>query len=970
MVWAVSRGKLPGGVPADALEVLMAVEVGRHGEGVEVGVAGEGGADGLEEGAGGDAPMVGGTEEPGAGVEAGGGECDEGAVVGFGAEDPALVVAGEAGGVEDDAVEAPLLFGEALEPVEGVALDEVVLFGIDLVEAHVVAGPVEAGLGEIEGGGGGAGRGGGDGEGPGVGEGVEDGVTGFAPLADALAVVALVEEDALGVAGLEADLEAEAVLADDEGFVLFRAAEVLGGFLFVLIEFLPIDRFAGFVEPGAEGRGDVGGLGGEDPAVGERFEVDSREGIACAVDEAVGVGIAKVQLHSCLESSVEEVDHERIAMTAAASIMRHSMSEWKTRLAQAVASGEVLESSQENVERLLSGTANPLAAAVVEELVAGQEWAEINDRFYKTMEFGTGGLRGRTIGKVVTKAEQGAGGPLGRPEHPCVGTASMNYYNLGRAMQGFITYVKRNIAALGEERKPVFVFAHDTRHFSADFAAYCCKVLVELGCEAYLFEGPRSTPELSFAVRELKADAGVVLTASHNPPHDNGFKAYFSDGAQIVEPHASGIIEEVNALESEAYEPLAETEQGALTKLGQTMDRKYMDRLRKLLLRPELLEGRSAKVAYTNLHGTGGHIVVPMLEELGFEVLTVPEQDVQDGRFPTVASPNPENAAALQMAVDLAEKEQASVVIGTDPDCDRMGVVVRNGKGTMQLLTGNQIGTLLGWYRIKTLVEQGIITESNRSRAVVVKTFVTTDFQAAITEKFGIGVLNTLTGFKYIGEKLKKYEDAIPADKKGDYRSLTEEESRALRLEYSRFFVFGSEESYGYLGGDFVRDKDANGAAVMIAELAAHAMSEGKTIADLLDDLFVEFGVFQEHGVSLVMEGADGAGKIAALAKSYSVSPPKEVDGVAVAKSQDFLTQDIYDEEGDLIPKQGMINITLVDGRRFAVRASGTEPKIKYYLFGNGEPGPADLEAEIARVKGSLESMWVWLEKDARERMG
>ena len=656
-------------------------------------------------------------------------------------------------------------------------------------------------------------------------------------------------------------------------------------------------------------------------------------------------------------------------MRAATSIIRREMSEWKSQLAKAVEAGQVLVSSRENVERLLGGTSNPLAEVVVEELVGAGEWNEINDRFYKTMAFGTGGLRGRTIGKVVTTAEEGAGGPLGRPEHPCVGTASMNYYNLGRAMQGFIGYVKRNIAESGSDHKPVFVFAHDTRHFSAEFAAYCCKVLVELGCDAYLFQGPRSTPELSFAIRELHADAGVVLTASHNPPHDNGFKAYFSDGAQIVEPHASSIIAEVNALESESYTPLPESEQGSLTKLGETMDRKYMDRLRTLLLRPELLESTSAKVVYTNLHGTGGHVVVPMLTELGFDVVTVPEQDVQDGRFPTVASPNPENASALQMAIDLAEKEQALALIGTDPDCDRMGVAVRNGKGEMQLLTGNQIGTLMGWYRIKTMVEQGIITESNRARAVLVKTFVTTDLQTAIAQRFGISVLNTLTGFKFMGEKLKKYEDAIPADKKGDYRSLTEEESRTMRLEHSRFFVFGSEESYGYLGGDFVRDKDGNGAAVMFAELAAYALSEGKTIPDLLDELFVEFGVFLEQGQSLVMEGADGAAKIAALAKSYSESPPTEVDGCAVAKNQDFLVQDIYDEEGDLIPKQGMTNVILADGRRFAVRASGTEPKIKYYLFGNGDPGPEDLDAEKARVSGSLESMWTWLEADARRRM-
>jgi len=646
------------------------------------------------------------------------------------------------------------------------------------------------------------------------------------------------------------------------------------------------------------------------------------------------------------------------------------MSNWKSQLAAAAEAGQVLESSRVNIESFVSGTSNPIAESSVSELVEAGEWAELNDRFYKTLEFGTGGLRGRTIGKVVTKAEQGAGGPLGRPEHPCVGTASMNYYNLGRAIQGFITYVKRHLANTGQNRKPIFVFANDTRHFSQDFVDYCAKICTDLGCDAYKYDGPRATPQLSYTVRTLRADAGVVLTASHNPSHDNGFKAYFSDGAQIIAPHDSGIIAEVNALQSEAYEALPESEQGTLTVLGEAMDRQYMDELKSVLLRPELLEGPSSKVVFTNLHGTGGHIVVPMLRELGFEVLTVPEQDGGDGRFPTVSSPNPENAPALQMGIDLAEKEGAQAVIGTDPDCDRMGVAVRNAAGEMQLLTGNQIGTLMGWYRIKTMFEQGKLTESNRSRAILVKTFVTTTFQDAIAEKFGIQVVNTLTGFKFICAKLQKYEDAIPADKKGDYRSLSEEESRKLRLEYSRFFVYGGEESYGYMGGDFVRDKDGNGAAVMFAELVAFANSEGKTIPDLLDELFVEYGVHVEMGQSIVMEGADGAAKIKALAASYSENPPEVIAGSKVAKLQNFATEDIYDEEGDLIPKQAMIIVALEDGRRFAVRPSGTEPKIKYYLFGKDAPGAPDLAASKVKVRSSLEEMWTWLEADAKERMG
>ena len=640
------------------------------------------------------------------------------------------------------------------------------------------------------------------------------------------------------------------------------------------------------------------------------------------------------------------------------------MTTLETSLESAVAAGTLLDSSRTNILSVLAGTTSALAAQSVEELVSMGAWDELNDRFFKTLAFGTGGLRGRTIGRIVTRAEQGSGGPNGRPEYPCVGSATMNFYNLGRAVRGLVTYARQ---FTGDERKPKLVFAHDTRHFSRDFAVFCAKVASDLGCDAWLFDGPRSTPELSFAIRELRADAGAVLTASHNPPHDNGFKAYFNDGAQIVEPHASAIIREVNAITSEAYEALPPAERGTVTTLGAEMDACYIERLKSLLLRPSLLDGASTRVVFTNLHGTGGHINVPMLRGFGFDVLTVPEQDVQDGRFPTVESPNPENAPALKMAIDLAEKSGAEIVIGTDPDADRMGVAVRDAEGKMQLLTGNQIGSLMAWYRLKTCFELGWLTHANRSRAVVVKTYVTTELQHAIADGFGVEIVDTLTGFKYIAGKLRKYEDAIPTDKKGDYRSLSEEETRLLRLEYSRFFVFGGEESYGYLGSDAVRDKDANGATLMFAEVAAYAKSLGKTIPALLDDVYAEFGYYQEAGKSLVLEGADGATKIQALAASYADNPPTVVDGSAVTRIRDFAKQDIFDQEGDLLPKEKMLFVDLEDGRSFAVRPSGTEPKIKFYLFGKAAPG-GDLAADKARVHASLDSLWAWIAADAARR--
>jgi phosphoglucomutase len=651
-----------------------------------------------------------------------------------------------------------------------------------------------------------------------------------------------------------------------------------------------------------------------------------------------------------------------IAMVRISPKLAAEMSPLNDLLTAAVADGSLLESAKSNIEALLGGTTSDIAPKAIQELVDAGAWEELNDRFFKTLAFGTGGLRGRTIGRVITRAEQGAGGPNGRPEHPCVGTATMNFYNLSRAVRGLIAYAKQ---FAGPDRKPVLVFAHDTRHFSRDFAEFCAKVCADLGCDAYLFEGARSTPQLSFAVRELRADAGVVLTASHNPAHDNGFKAYFNDGAQIVDAHADGIVKEVNAITSEFYANAPE--RGTITLLGAEMDERYITRLKTLLLKPSLLEGASTKIVFTNLHGTGGHINVPMLRGLGFEVLTVPEQDIQDGRFPTVESPNPENGPALQMAIDLAEQSGAEIVIGTDPDADRMGVAVRDTAGKMVLLTGNQIGSLMAWYRLKTAFEIGWLSNANRSRAVLVKTYVTTELQHAIADGFGVGIVDTLTGFKYIAGKLRKYEEAIPADKKGDYRSLTEQQTRALRLEYSRFFVFGGEESYGYLGSDAIRDKDANGATLMFAEVAAYAKSVGKTLTELMDDIYTEYGYYLEIGKSLVMEGADGAAKIQALANSYAGNPPSEVDGSAVLRVRDFAKQDLFDQEGDLLPKEKMLFVDLEDGRSFAVRPSGTEPKIKFYLFGKHAPG-GDLSANKKAVAEGLANLWSWIEADAAKR--
>ena len=646
------------------------------------------------------------------------------------------------------------------------------------------------------------------------------------------------------------------------------------------------------------------------------------------------------------------------------------------KLSSAVAPGELLQSSADNITELLAGSTDPVVAESISELVDAGHWAELNDRFFRKLAFGTGGLRGRTIGRIVTDAEQGTPTANARPEHPCVGTNAMNYYNLSRATQGIVRHLKAHLAQRGATGRPSFVFAHDSRHFAREFVTFCAKVATDNGCDVYLFESARSTPELSFAVRHLGTNAGAVLTASHNPPHDNGYKVYFDDGAQIVEPHAGAIIKEVNSIQGDSYEPLPEDQRGTVTEIGDAVDRAYMECLHSLLVDPDLVRAQSSlKIVYTNIHGTGGKIIPDLLRNLGFQCLTVPEQDEPDGRFPTVDSPNPENALALAMAIDLAERENADIVIGTDPDADRMGVAVRDAAGEMTLLTGNMIGSLMGYYRISALFEKGILSESNRENAVLIKTFVTTDLQKAMAEHFGIRCVETLTGFKYIGQKLAKYERAIPSDICPDYRNTSREEARDLLLSHSSFFAFGGEESYGYLGSDAVRDKDANGAALMFAELAAYAKSKSLTVPELLDELYCEFGYFKETLHSLVLEGAEGAAKIEKLATSHSKSPPSEVDGSPVSAVRDYATQDFTDIEGDAIPKEKMLIVDLEDGRSFAVRPSGTEPKIKYYLYGRRRPESgtsfekADLQAIKEAADASLAALWKWLETDIASRL-
>ena len=626
---------------------------------------------------------------------------------------------------------------------------------------------------------------------------------------------------------------------------------------------------------------------------------------------------------------------------------------------------KILPSTAENMALWVEGNFLPdWALESIQELLKKEAFEELNDRFYKNMEFGTGGMRGRTIGRISAEAEQGTLSDLGTPAHPAIGSNVLNDFNLIRATIGLFNYSQQHLKSSEIFDIPKLVIAHDVRHFSRYFCELAASTWTRLGGLAMIFEGPRSTPHLSFSVRKLNATAGIVITASHNPPHDNGFKAYFSDGAQVVEPHASGIIAQVNEVDLAETAQHVEVDLDKVITLPSSIDEAYLSSVMDVVLDKTLFKESDVKVVFTPIHGTGGVASVPVLQRLGVSVDTVAEQDAFDPRFPTVKSPNPENAEALSKAIAHAESTGADVVIATDPDCDRMGVAVRDTEGKMQLLSGNMIGSVMAEYRIVQMKERGILPPGGTDNAVLIKTFVTTPLQDAIGKAHGLKVINTLTGFKWIGEKIGQYEQQLQATLKNlkgyqiDYDNTNYLKRADLLQEHSTFYVFGGEESYGYLGSDAVRDKDGNAAVVMFCEIAAYLKNQGKTFLDYLDLLYCKYGYYFETLGNVYYEGAAGAQKIKNILDSYRSDSPKEIGGIAVSEMKDFGVEVFEDADGKAIPKQDFYFLTLANGYQYAVRGSGTEPKIKFYLFGREDVAdPSQLEEKKALTQSTIDSM-------------
>ena len=532
----------------------------------------------------------------------------------------------------------------------------------------------------------------------------------------------------------------------------------------------------------------------------------------------------------------------------------------------------------------LDGNYDEATKSAVRAMLENSDSTELVESFYKDLEFGTGGLRG-IMG---------------------VGTNRMNIYTVGSATQGLSNYLKKEFAG----GQISVVVGHDSRNNSRLFAETAADIFSANGIKVYLFEALRPTPEISFAIRHLGCQSGIVITASHNPKEYNGYKAYWSDGAQVIAPHDHNIINEVNKIKS-VDDIKFQGNKELIQIIGEDIDSVYLDKISKLTLSPDSIKrNKDMKIVYTPIHGTGITVIPRALKMYGFEnIIDVPEQNVISGDFPTVISPNPEEPAALQMAVDKAKEVDADIVMASDPDADRVGIAVKNDKGEWILVNGNQTAMMLVYYLVKRWSELGKIT----GKEYLVKTIVTTELIATMAKKFKVPYFDCYTGFKWIAAIIREQEG---------------------KMQY----IGGGEESYGFLCQDFVRDKDAVSACVMIAEVAAWAKDNGKTVYELIQDIYLEFGFSKEKGISVVKKGKSGAEEIKQMMSGFRVAPPKELAGSQVVVIKDYSTLRMIDvlagktESLEMPESSNVLQYFTADGTKVSVRPSGTEPKIKFYI--------------------------------------
>lgn len=551
--------------------------------------------------------------------------------------------------------------------------------------------------------------------------------------------------------------------------------------------------------------------------------------------------------------------------------------------------------------------------AAVKAMLEADDKTTLVDSFYQTLEFGTGGLRGI----------MGAG------------TNRMNIYTVGAATQGLANYLNINF----KDREQIsVVVGHDCRNNSRLFAETVADIFSANGIKVYLFEDMRPTPEVSFAIRELGCQAGVNITASHNPREYNGYKAYWDDGAQVLAPHDKGIIDEVNKVKYEEIKFAGNKE--LIQIIGEDIDSVYLEKIHSISIDPKVIERqKDLSIVYTPIHGTGMTLIPRSLKLWGFEnVNCVPEQMVKSGDFPTVVSPNPENAEALTLALELAKKINADIVMASDPDADRVGMACKNDEGEWVLINGNQTCLLFLYYIIKNRIAQGKM----KGDEFIVKTIVTTELIKKVADKNNIEMSDCYTGFKWI--------------------------AREIRLnEGKKQYIGGGEESYGFLAQDFVRDKDAVSACSLLAEICAWAKDQGKTLYDILMEIYLEYGFSYNKAINVVKPGKSGADEIKAMMENFRQNPPKELDGSKVVLIKDYKSLEATDGEGnksalDMPEPSNVLQYFTEDGTKVSVRPSGTEPKIKFYVEAPGEMGCPKCyksaciaaEAKVASIAKSL----------------
>ncbi|MBR4597507.1 MAG: phospho-sugar mutase, partial [Opitutales bacterium] len=514
--------------------------------------------------------------------------------------------------------------------------------------------------------------------------------------------------------------------------------------------------------------------------------------------------------------------------------------------------------------------------------------------------------------------------------------------------------------SLGE---PSLVIACDVRHFSRHFCELSASVWAKLGGKVKIFDGPRSTPQLSYTVIKSGALAGIVITASHNPACDNGYKVYFSDGAQITSPHAEGIVSCVNSVKLSDIKEFLDIDLKNVGIVEKPLEEAYIKSLEDCVIDREIIRANPPKIVFTPVHGTGAVLCPDVMRHFGVEPILQKEQMAMDPRFPTVKQPNPEYAETLSMAVALAKETGAECVMATDPDADRMGVAFRAKNGEIRLLTGNMIGSLLCEYRISKMIEKGIV--KNPKNCAIIKTFVTSPLQDSIAAHYGVKCINTLTGFKWIGAKLRDYQEELQSKVGGlDYLNLPYLKKAELLQQHSTFFIFGGEESYGFLGTDSVRDKDANMAVAMFCEMLSFLKSQNRSLDEYLDEIYLKNGYFLEDLKSIYKEGASGSAYIKGFLAGLEKSPLESVGGVKVASVLSFAKDDVFDADGKKIAKEKFFFYKLENGYSFAIRASGTEPKIKFYAFARENVSSAEKLGEAkSAARKNLTALLEELEK-------